>query len=404
MSVATLTERLESLHTNGQAIRLNLGAGDTEIPGFESVDRKSGQEVYPLDYADESVEEIRASHVLEHFSHLMVADVLGHWVSKLKPGGKIRLAVPDFELIARLYLAGKPLNVQGYTMGGHVDANDRHGVIFDRELLTELMVDCGLERIGPWHADAQDCSSLPISLNLQGFKPSGPITKLENVRAVYSTPRFGPLLHCRCIERAMMALHIEAKGAQSCFWHQMLSLLMEDAIADPACEFVLTMDYDTVFSADDVKELYRLMQACPEADAVFPLQSKRGCEQLLFNVCGPDGKPKRVILADLGRNLLPADTGHFGLTLIRAESLRKFPRPWMLPQPNDDGLWSHGQIDADITFWLRWKEAGGKFFLAPRVVVGHLEEMVKWPGVDLRPIYQATKDYEAIGIPAEVVR
>ena len=125
-------------------ICLDLGAGDNPVPGSISVDRKNGQEVYPLNYEDNSVDEIRASHVLEHFSHTEVSDVINHWVSKLIPGGRLRIAVPNFEYIAREYLAGSPVNVQGYLMGGHIDENDKHGCAFDPEVLTEPLLASGL--------------------------------------------------------------------------------------------------------------------------------------------------------------------------------------------------------------------------------------------------------------------
>lgn len=386
-------------------LRLHIGAGNIHLSGFVDIDRKNGKEAYPLDVADGSVEEIVASHVLEHFSHRDVSIVLQHWVSKLKPGGKIRLAVPDFEIVAREYLAGKPINVQGYVMGGHSDQNDMHGCLFDRESLMEIMMACGLERIGIWQSDLPGCSALPISLNLQGFKPATTEKRVVGVRACMSTPRFGPLMHPRCAEKAFLQLGIKAQSGQSCYWHQKLSALMEDAIVDPDCGFVLTLDFDTIFSAADILELYRLMRAIPEADAIFPLQSKRGCEQALFSLADSSGRIKPTITeADLARNLLPANTGHFGLTMFRAESLRRFPRPWMVPEPNAEGRWENGQRDADIDFWKRFKAAGFKCFLAPKVVVGHLEEVVKWPGKDLRPVYQATADYDETGIPAEVLR
>jgi hypothetical protein len=387
---------------NGHAVRLNLGAGGVHLVGFEPVDRKTGREVYPLPHPDGSVEEILASHVLEHFSHRQTGEVLQHWVDKLRPGGKIRLAVPNFEKVARLYLEGAPVNPQGFIMGGHVDADDKHGCIFDCESLTELMATAGLERIGPWASDVPGCSQNPLSLNLQGFKPSGPEQKVEGVRACMSVPRFGPLMHPRCAERAFTQLGIRTEAGQSCFWHQMLSNQMERVIADPDTQYVLTMDFDTVFCAGDVLELYRLLRACPEVDAVFPLQSKRGCSEALFSLPGriPGQVRTHVSAADLERNLLPANTGHFGLTLFRADTLRKFKRPWMVPEPNPKGLWDDGQRDADIDFWKRFIEAGFKVCLAPRVVVGHLEEIVKWPGKELGPVYQTTADYEENGIPA----
>lgn len=409
MTVETLDS---SVATNGHhepcspaPRRLNLGAGMVHLSGFEEWDRKAGREVYPLDVPDGSVEEILASHILEHFSHREVSLVLQDWVAKLRPGGKILLAVPDFEDVSRRYLAGEPVNVQGYVMGGHNDADDRHGCIFDREGLTELMIQCGLERIGPWESKLPGCSSGPHSLNLQGFKPSGPERSLSGVRACLSTPRFGPLMHPRCAEKAFAQLKIRATSGQSCFWHQKISNLMEEAIADPTCEYVLTLDFDTVFCASDVLELYRLLRACPEADAVFAMQSKRGCEQVLFSLARADGRVRTAVAAaDLTRHLLPANTGHFGLTLFRASSLRRFPRPWMVPEPNAEGRWEDGHRDADIDFWRRFKAAGFRPYLAPRVVVGHLEEVVKWPGRDLVPVYQTTADYDDHGIPAAVAR
>ncbi len=401
----------ETMERNGvceaepQPLRYNLGGGPVSLCGFKTIDRKEGGEVYPLLCADASLEEIIASHVLEHFSHRDVMEVLKHWVEKLKPGGRVRLAVPDFELIVKDYQAGK-YQVQGYIMGGHDDENDHHGCIFDRESLTELMIDCGLERIGPWKSDMPGGSALPNTLNLQGFKPANTCKAVKGVRACISVPRFGPLMHPRCAEKAFFLLGIPSQAGQSCFWHQKLSNLMEIAIANDDCEYVLTMDFDTVFSAEDVLELYRLLQAHKGADAVFPLQSKRGCETALFSVTDGNGKPKpSITLSDLDRNLLPANSGHFGLTLFRANSLRKFPRPWMVPEPDKDGKWDEGgHRDADIDFWRRFKLAGFKCFLAPKVAVGHLEEVVKWPGKDLRPVYQQTADYEKVGIPADVAR
>lgn len=384
------------------SVRLNLGAGTVEIPGFTPIDRKQGREAYPLDYPDGSVAEIRASHLLEHFPHGKVDAVLQEWVRVLEPGGRICLSVPDFAVLAEAYLDGAPLNIQGCVMGGQTDEDDFHGAIFDRDNLLELMLRCGLERIGPWAPDRIDTSYQAISLNLQGYKP---ISKEEitegKVGACLSAPRFGPTMHHFCAHAALGALHIPYKVSQSCFWHQHISNLME-GVLEAGADYVLTLDFDTVFCTGDVRELYRLLKACPEADAVCALQSKRGNRETLFTGAN-HGKP--VTMADLDRHLLPIRTGHFGLTLFRAESLRKFPRPWMVPKPSAEGKWTYGEcIDADIAFWRNWEANGFKLFLAPRVKVGHLEEVVKWPGPDLLPIYQGQDDYADNGIPAEVRR
>ena len=112
---------------NGRELKLNIGTGGVVIPGYTAIDRKTGQEAYPLAYPDNSVSEIRASHVLEHFSFKDVVDVLADWVRVLKPGGIVRIAVPDIDKC----LASEDQNRVFYLMG---DRQTR--TIFTRQLLT----------------------------------------------------------------------------------------------------------------------------------------------------------------------------------------------------------------------------------------------------------------------------
>jgi SAM-dependent methyltransferase len=98
---------------------------------------------------DESVDVIRASHVLEHFPTAQVPEVVKHWASKLKPGGVLKIAVPNFAYIAQAYLDGKELPIEGYTMGGQTDGDDFHKALFDAATLTDLFRGAGLVDIGP---------------------------------------------------------------------------------------------------------------------------------------------------------------------------------------------------------------------------------------------------------------
>ena len=386
-------------------MKLNLGSGEQCIDGYENLDGKNGDSLYPLNVEDGSVETIRASHVLEHFSHTEVMAVVQHWVSKLEPGGLLRIAVPDFEMLARDYLDGKDFDIQGYTFGGHVDARDVHKCGFDRELLTEVFLRCGLERLHDWTSEIQDCAALPISLNLGGYKPSGEAVRCQGVTAVLSAPRFGPTAHFRCALTAFGRAGVRYQIAGGAYWHQVMSEVMESQLEDPTTRYVMSADYDTIFHFEEVLELYRLMEAYPQADAIIPLQSKRASDFALFAILGKDGTPKKSLdSSQLERVLLPVSTGHFGLTIFRADRLRELPRPWMGGTPNDDGRWTKGKVDPDIDFWHRWRDVGNTLFLAPRVVVGHLQEMVAWPGRDLKTIYQTMNDYDAVGIPEGVRR
>ena len=65
-------------------LKLDLGAGDISPAGYTPIGHGHGSEIFPLPYADESVDEIRASHVLEHFPHGRLAEVLADWVRDRK--------------------------------------------------------------------------------------------------------------------------------------------------------------------------------------------------------------------------------------------------------------------------------------------------------------------------------
>ena len=172
------------------ALRLNIGAGsEVKLPGFTAIDRENGQEAYPLPYADGSVEEIYASHILEHFPAGNTENVIKEWARVLKPGGRIRIAVPDFAVIAKAYIAGADVPIGPYVMGGQIDANDFHQSLFDEAGLRWQMEKAGLVGIQRWKSSEIDCASLPVSLNLEGLKPVEPQAIHERVSVVATMPR-----------------------------------------------------------------------------------------------------------------------------------------------------------------------------------------------------------------------
>jgi hypothetical protein len=165
-----------SLEPNGvkdDKLRLNIGAGNVRMPGWRAIDRQMGSEAYPLDEKDNSVEEIRASHILEHFSYKEVGDVLKDWVRVLKPGCRIRLAVPEIDKC--LSLRGKgDNNWFRYIMGGQIDENDFHKSLWTRTSLEAVMHAAGLQDVKEWESDNTDTAAHPCSCNLEGIKPPAP--------------------------------------------------------------------------------------------------------------------------------------------------------------------------------------------------------------------------------------
>ena len=381
-------------------VRLNLGCGERPIEGYDNWDRKTGQEIYPLAAVDNSIDEIRCAHAIEHLPHGFVLDALKDWYRALKPGGIVKIAVPDFETVARDYLSGKDTQVQGYVMGGQHDADDFHCSVFDAEMLSEAMRHVGFRDIKRWPGDHDDCSTLPISLNLQGTKPK-PFPPMR-VACVMSVPRLGFQDNFYCWAKGLLPFGIHPVSVQGAFWGQCL----ERGITSPMeCEnppdWVFTIDYDTIFDRRAVEQLLSLAAEHDEADAIVPVQVKRGGAGLpLMTVAGDDGKNKQEIhRKEFIPDLLPINTGHFGLTLLRVAALRKLPHPWFLGVPNADGRWDEGRQDDDIYFWNHCRKHGLKPYLANHVTVGHLQLMVTWPDANFEPIYQHPQEFWANGKP-----
>jgi predicted SAM-dependent methyltransferase len=390
-------------------VKLNLGAGESELDGFIPVDRKTGGEIYPLrvpgvgDVADGSVEAAYASHCLEHFSHTKTLDVLREWVRALKPGGTLQVAVPNADYILSR-MRDDPL-AELWLFGGHLDENDLHHAMFTERKLRELLTDAGLVDVKPWVSSVDDCAALPVSLNLQGTKPDPkkvkPRLKIPRIVAVLSCPRFGPLDAMENMKGILDGLGIRLGTAKGALWGQCLTRLMDEAVAAGA-EWILTLDFDSFFTRQDVIDLMRLMAEHPEADAVAPLQVKRGTQgEILVGIESMIGKTEITLPAD---GLTRADSMHFGLTLLRVSSLLKMPHPWFHGQPNAAGRWEDGRLDDDIYFWAKWGSVGNTAYIANGVPIGHAEMMVTWPGSDGRPVYQHVGDFAGKGKPAGVRR
>lgn len=378
-------------------LRLNLGAGDTHIPGFEPRDIKRGQQIHPLPDGDGSVAEIRASHVLEHFGHREVPAVLADWVRALKPGGLLRVAVPDFQLITEQYHAGAALPTESLLMGGQVDEHDVHRSIFDEESLTILLQQAGLLGVCRWTSEIDDCAAYPISLNLQGWKAPAVWPRIS---AVTSVPRLGFTTMRTCAFQALAPLGIQMRDVEGAFWGQCLTRGIEVALEQDRPDYILTLDYDSIFTRQDVECLISAAMRHPEADAIAPVQAHRNEARQLFVAEGPDGEVLSEVTVDAFKaELLKVSSAHFGLTLFRADALRNLPRPWFWGQPDPSGGWGSDRTDDDVWFWQQWRQAGHSVYLANRVPIGHLELQIRWPDRELGVMHQSVPAFKQDGRP-----
>lgn len=375
-----------AVETNGKATKLNIGAGaGVGLEGYTPIDRSIGSEAYPLAYADESIEIVRASHILEHFPFKDVYDgpkliepclerVLREWVRVLKPGGTLFLAVPDFEWIIR---NGNDPKAPLFLMGGQSHKDDFHKSFFVKGDLIELMKHVGLDEIDTWKSDAPDCSSLPVSLNLKGTKKAAglkislPPTSREmdvKICAVMSIPRVGFNDNWGCILEALRPYKIPMRRFTGAYWEQCMTRVLEDCVKD-GVDWVITIDYDSIFTAKHLDGLMHNLGRNPKIDAICALQVKRQADTAL---CSLTGQVSTGVCVDP----IKVDTAHFGLTVIRLEALKEIPKPWFVGDPGPTLNWGEGRIDADIHFWNQWKDAGKTVYMDPTCRIGHMELVV----------------------------
>ena len=175
---------------NQLPLRLHIGCKGRRIDGFKRLDIvQHGDVDYVQDaadlsnFADGTVDEIYASHVIEHIPKPGLAGALEEWNRVLKKGGVMWVSVPDFDRVVGLYLkCGKVLSLwfDHLIHGDQETPYDFHYHCFTYQTLSGFLSKAGFEKIReienlPY--GVQDASRIsdsmfnePISLNMQAVK------------------------------------------------------------------------------------------------------------------------------------------------------------------------------------------------------------------------------------------
>jgi hypothetical protein len=190
--------------------------------------------------------------------------------------------------------------------------------------------------------------------------------------SVMSIPRVGWNDHWGCHWRALKSLNLyDQKIGFGAWWEHSLSNLMEDSI-DEGADWLLTMDYDTMFTAEHVSRLFQRLGENSHMDCVAAMQPKRGASGAVLMT--PESGVNEF---QMNGEAIKAVTAHFGLTVFRVESLQKMSKPWFLHEPNNEGSYrNNDRIDPDMYFWRKWRDTGNTLYVDPTVMVGHLEVRV----------------------------
>jgi predicted SAM-dependent methyltransferase len=195
-------KKLLTLEDFEQPYRLHLGCGNIKLKDFCNVDVL---ETIAVDIVDDirqlnrfpanSVQEIYACHVLEHFSHEEVPAILKRWHEVLQPGGVLRISVPDIDRIVQIYHDNpKHFNTPGHSpwigliYGGQSTPYDYHKTGFNFCWLKYLLENCGFSdceeyphepHFSPGVVDAsmaKEPFGKHFSLNMMSRKPLVPVS------------------------------------------------------------------------------------------------------------------------------------------------------------------------------------------------------------------------------------
>ncbi|PIE34918.1 hypothetical protein CSA56_06265 [candidate division KSB3 bacterium] len=191
---------LAALLNEGNEIKVNLGCGHNIQHGYINIDVRNQPGVdlvadiaWCFKHIKAQCHEVYLSHVLEHFGQpgKAMRDEPGTvlWVlqgvsSMLISGGMIRVAVPDFRALARVYTEQDfPFypRIVGRLCGEQHYSENLHKCLFDRDFLTMCLQHCGFENIKSWEPELlglkrdgsfDNLGGISTSLNLIAQKTS----------------------------------------------------------------------------------------------------------------------------------------------------------------------------------------------------------------------------------------
>jgi len=156
---------------------LEIGCGENkvfknsiglDIRPLEGVDIVSDARKLPFE--DNYFDHVYSSHVLEHFSHNEVKQVLREWIRVLKYGGIFEVRCPDFRIRTFIFALRPNWKDIKNIYGGQDYPQDYHLCGFSYSLLKGLLVDLGLVNIKRVFDGYKGIPFLPSDLHVIGIK------------------------------------------------------------------------------------------------------------------------------------------------------------------------------------------------------------------------------------------
>lgn len=196
---ASLRRRLDLDGGVVTPLRVEIGGGPFPSPGYVHVDADRSSRhlehlahAWQLPFADGSVQELLAIHVLEHVHPTSIDRTLGEWRRVVAPGGYAEIHVPDAATVFPAFLSSTnekkwDLLIPIYGTTGDPTARrrgvapdlERHHIIYDFDLLRQVLLRSGFE-----HVD--DVSQVVTDRHNEGWRQSELVDRVSLVVRAYA--------------------------------------------------------------------------------------------------------------------------------------------------------------------------------------------------------------------------
>jgi len=140
-------------------MRLEVGAGDHPLPGYEHLDIRPLDHIEyvadarSLPFQDNSVDEIAAYNVIEHFPRREAVPLVREWLRVLRPGSFLEVFGPNLRGYAKAYVEGRPgwdfAHFETWVYGQQDYPENFHMAGFSLESLTAALLQAGFGRVEP---------------------------------------------------------------------------------------------------------------------------------------------------------------------------------------------------------------------------------------------------------------
>ena len=183
-----------------EKLYLHLGCGKRNLPGFTNIDLARFPHIHYKRrvedlsiFKNNSTDLVYACHIFEYFDRDETRKVLKEWKRVLKKGGILRIAVPDFEALVKVYKKYKDINlIKGPLYGKWpISGTNKvvfHKTVYDFKSLKKILQENGFIKVKRYdwrkripHKDYDDHSQayiphmdkdhgILISLNIEAVK------------------------------------------------------------------------------------------------------------------------------------------------------------------------------------------------------------------------------------------